>query len=110
LKKNQAMESPTDQTLQQLMFSLIDVWKSSGRTQQESCQEKELDYNKFQYWLRKYKTAHGPVKEESSRGFVRVKVKEVEKMAGCVELIYPDGRKLIFYQAVEASFLRSLMA
>lgn len=104
------MESPTDQTLQQLMFSLIDVWKSSGKTQQEFCQEKELDYNKFQYWLRKYKTANGHVKEQSSSGFVRVKVKEVEGISGCVELIYPDGRKLIFHHAVEASFLRSLMA
>ena len=104
------MESPTEQTLQQLMFSLIDVWKGSGRTQQEFCREKELDYNKFQYWLRKYKTAHGQAKEESSPGFVRVKVKEVEKIFGRVELVYPDGRKLIFHDSVEASFLRSLMA
>lgn len=103
------MESATDQTLQQLMFSLIEVWKNSEKTQQEFCREKELEYNKFQYWLRKYKTAYGPIKEESSTGFMRVKIKEAEKVGGCVELVYPDGRKLIFHQAVEASFLRSLM-
>lgn len=36
------MES-SNNTLQQLMFSLIEVWKSSGKTQLEFCKEKD-DY------------------------------------------------------------------
>jgi hypothetical protein len=44
----------SDQVLQQLMFSLIKVWRVSGKTQQEFCLEKELNYNDFGYWFRKY--------------------------------------------------------
>jgi len=29
--------------------------------------------------------------------------------AGGVELVYPDGRKLVFHSPVDASFLRSLL-
>lgn len=40
------MES-TDTTLQQLMFSLIEVWRASGKTQRDFCQEKDIAYSKF---------------------------------------------------------------
>jgi hypothetical protein len=41
-------------TLQQFMFSLIEVWKSSGKSQIEFCKEKAIAYPKFHYWLGKY--------------------------------------------------------
>jgi len=47
------MEQPDD-TLQQLMFSLIEVWKTSGKTQLEFCKEKDSADHKFHYWFRKY--------------------------------------------------------
>ncbi len=103
------MESITGQTLQQLMFSLVEVWKSSEKSQQDFCREKEMEYNKFQYWLRKYRGARVQGDEKGQPSFVRVKVRETEKVTGSVELVYPDGRKLIFHQAVEASYLRSLL-
>jgi hypothetical protein len=36
------------------MFSLIKIWKASGKTQKEFCQEKDLVYHKFHYWFRKF--------------------------------------------------------
>jgi hypothetical protein len=41
------MENPSDQTTQQLMFSLIEIWRSSNLTQQEFCREKDLNYQRF---------------------------------------------------------------
>lgn len=97
-----------DTTLQQLMFSLIAVWRESGKTQRDFCQEKDIAYSKFQYWLRRYKQ-HDP--STTRPGFVPVKVDDqgVERTGG-LELVYPDGRRLIFHQEVEASFLRMLLS
>src|SRR5690606_16850131 len=65
LEKSKAMESSTDMTTRQLMFSLIEVWKSSGKTQKEFCQEKDLAHHKFYYWLRKYNDHHRQSADES---------------------------------------------
>jgi hypothetical protein len=105
---------PSDQTLQQLMFSLIEVWKDSGKSQQAFCREKELDYFKFQYWFRKYRRLNPQAVMDADRPrFTQVKIKDSSGItaakAGLLELIFPDGRKLIFHQPVEASFVRSLL-
>ena len=60
-------------TKQQLMVSLIEVWKKGDQTQQEFCKEKELDYQQFQYWLRRYKQTVEPGSSQTS--FTQVKIK-----------------------------------
>lgn len=102
------MES-ADTTLQQLMFSLIEVWRASGKSQREFCEEKDIAYSKFHYWLKRYKV-HKPGANINS-GFMAVTVKdEVIARARSFELVYPDGRRLIFHQDVDPSFLRALLA
>jgi hypothetical protein len=102
------MES-SDSTLQQLMFSLIEVWRSSGKTQIDFCKEKNIAYHKFHYWFRKYSNQNPASIPPSS--FTRINVNKHQEVGfGYVEVVYPDGRKLIFNQPVEVSFLRSLLA
>lgn len=93
-------------TTQQLMFSLIEIWKSSGKTQKEFCQENDLAYHKFHYWFKKYNNEHDKGSDESPF----VPVVRTTSGAGTLELIYPDGRRLIFHQRVDAGFLRALLA
>lgn len=50
---------PTNQTTQQLMFSLIEIWKGSGQSQINFCKEKNIAYHRFHYWFKKY-TDHTP--------------------------------------------------
>lgn len=99
------METTTDQTTQQLMFSLIEVWKTSGKTQLDFCKEKDLAYHKFHYWFRKYNHQNTP--PEAGPAFVRM-IPPTRSQGG-MELIYPDGRKLVFHQGVDAAFLRQLL-
>jgi hypothetical protein len=99
------MES-SNNTLQQLMFSLIEVWKSSGKTQMEFCKEKDIAYHKFHYWFRKYNRQSS---EPMQASFTRINVNALPVNSGFMELIYPDGRKLVFNQHVDAAFLRSLL-
>jgi hypothetical protein len=98
-----------DLTKQQLMFSLIEMWKQNNGSQREFCREKELDYHQFQYWFRRYKKLNNSQSEIRQSGFMEVKVKERIINSAAIELIFPDGRKLIFHQPVDVSFLRSLL-
>lgn len=99
----------SDTTLQQLMFSLIQVWQKSGMTQREFCEKKDITYGKFQYWMKRYDEAgHAP---ERASNFLPVHVKkEIPAQSGSLEIVYPDGRRLVFHQEVEPDFLRALLA
>lgn len=101
------MES-NDITLRQLMFSLIEVWKKSGKTQREFCQEKDIAYSKFQYWMKKYGEQSSLT--GSQGGFVPVVMKNEVNSRAMMELVFPDGKKLIFHQAVEVSYLHALLS
>ncbi len=102
------------------MFSLIEVWHASGQSQKSFCQEKDLAYSKFHYWRKKYQEYRSPSSsgeprpdEPFGRAFVAVTVKKASTLetvpAGVLELVLPDGRRLIFNQAVEAEFLKALL-
>lgn len=99
------MES-ADMTTQQLMFSLIEIWKSSGKTQKQFCQEKDLAYHKFHYWFKKYHIHQGQGSAESP--FLSVSMPPSSRNG--LEIVYPDGRRLIFHQGVDAGFLRALLS
>src|SRR5690606_2023326 len=101
------MES-SDLTLRQLMFSLIEVWKESGKTQREFCQEKDIAYSKFQYWMKKYSEQSSLGKDPG--GLVPVVVNNEPKSSAVMELDFPDGRKLVFHQAGEGRYLQALLS
>jgi len=101
------MES-TDQTAQQLMFSLIEIWKESGQSQITFCKEKDIAYHRFHYWLKKYNDLNGTASATPS--FSQVRVASLNSTSVNTEVIYPDGRKVIFHQPIEVSFLRNLLA
>ncbi len=104
------MENSTDQTTQQLMFSLVELWSSSDLTQLDFCRKKELNYQKFHYWLRKYKVIRREVTSDKvAASFVKVDLPSMVT-TGVVELCLPDGRKLIFHQPVEVAVPRSLLS
>lgn len=96
-----------DITKQQLMFSLIEVWKKGYQTQQEFCREKELDYQQFQYWLRRYRQVNEPGSTQTQ--FTQIRVRTQSVSSGALELVFPDGRKLVFHQPVDVAFVRSLI-
>lgn len=98
------------------MFSLIEIWQCSGQSQKSFCQEKDLAYSKFHYWHKKYHEYRSPSSSEEEsvgRAFVSVRVKKGSTLetlpAGTLELVFPDGRRLIFNQSVEAGFLKALL-
>ena len=92
---------------QQAMFSRIESWKNSGQSQRDFCKTENLAYCVFHYWYRKYRGLEAPTTLTS---FVPVHIKSVQSGSPVAELIFPDGRRVNFYQSVEASFLRALLS
>ena len=91
----------------QAMFSMIETWKNSGQSQQEFCKAQSQVYSVFHYWYKKYRQEQGPA---PTSGFVPVHIQPVRSGSPVAELIFPDGKRLNFYQAVEVSFLRALLS
>ncbi len=88
------------------MFSTIELWKSSGESQQAFCKAQGLAYSGFHYWLKRYRAVR--FNDEHS-DFIKVNLPKTDMGSPVAELVMPDGRRLRLYQAVDASLLRSLL-
>lgn len=90
--------------------SMIENWKASGQSQQLFCKENQIVYSNFHYWFKKYKSQQEGGSDEL---FLPVQIKKALPLpSGSVvmELVLGDGRRLNFYQTVDTSYLRALLA
>lgn len=90
------------------MYSVIEDWKASDQTKKEFCELHGIAIATFQYWWKKYQQDNIFSEEES--GFVSVSVSDQISESPVMELILTDGKRLNFYQPVDLSFLRALLA
>lgn len=97
----------TKEQKQEAMFSLIESWQSSGQTQHEFCKAQGLAYSAFHYWYKKYRQRY---QAGSPSAFVPVRVKSSLPGSLVAELILPDGKRLNFYQSIDAGLLRALLS
>jgi hypothetical protein len=92
------------------MFSMIEAWRVSEQSQHSFCKEQSIVYSNFHYRYKKYKDQHG--QGTNGEVFLPVKIKKpVTPSTGSVvmELALENGSRLIFYQMVDVSYLRSLL-
>lgn len=97
-----------DPEIRNTMLAHISTWQSSEVTQKAYCLEHNIRYFVFHYWLKVYRNLH-PIKKQQSSSFVKLKVKPPGS-ASHAELILPDGRRIVFHQAVTSDFLKSLIS
>ena len=89
------------------MFIHIDQWKKSNQSQKAYCLEHNIRYYVFHYWFKRYRDGKAEKKELPS-SFVKLQVKQSPTKAHA-ELIMPDGKRLVFHEAVSSDFLKSLI-
>jgi hypothetical protein len=94
-----------DNSIREQMFASISSWLSSELSQKQWCQDRGITYHVFHYWYRKYRDEHPESTDISS--FVRLTVKP-EPGASC-EVIFTDGTRIVFREAIPAQFLKSLL-
>ena len=85
---------------QEEMLSLIEQWQESGKTQQLFCQEHDLTYTTFYYWLRGYRRQL----DESS--FLPVEISS----GSHIEIRYPGGVILQLPAVTRLSTLKQLLS
>lgn len=93
---------------QEKMFSLIDQWQQSNLTQKFFCEENNIRYYVFHYWYKRYKNYHTSSTEQPAR-FMKLSVSPLPGSSS-VEMVLPDGKRLLFHQPVTPAFLKALIA
>src|ERR1700733_12690877 len=87
------------------MFASIASWQTTDLSQKEWCRQQEIAYHVFHYWYRTYREEHPQRGKDSS--FVRLTVK-AEAGVSC-EVVFTDGTKVVFREAVPVQYLKSLL-
>lgn len=94
-------------TVHQEMFGHYQSWQQSGLSQKGFCTLHGITFQKFNYWVRKFRSEDTKVKTPSG-GFLSVAIKQ--PTFGCeVEIIRVDGTRIQFHGNVDAGFIRSLL-
>lgn len=93
------------------MFSMIRKWESSGLSQEKFIGQHGIPKSTFGYWRKKYlkETSHKTKKDK----FIPVKVsdtaKSIENNSGAIEVVYPNGVRLVCSEGMDLSRLKPLI-
>jgi hypothetical protein len=98
------------EAVRQKMFDLIGQWKTSELSQKAFCLQHQVPYGLFHYWYKRYREVHNAAGPMGS-SFIPLQIDPVTVLTGGshYELIYPDGRRLLFHQPVDAGFLKAVI-
>ncbi len=85
--------------------SRIAAWQQSGLTQKAYCEQQELRYSTFGYWVRKLRRAAEPATEKKGAGFVPVIPATVQP----TDLSLPNGLEIRGIEANNLCLVRDLL-
>ena len=88
----------------QEMFALIESFKASALSQHLFCEQHNLPYSVFQYWLKKFKKGT----DQNEDGFIEIKTSLPKVFPANVEIVFPSGAKVIL-QTADPALIRSLV-
>jgi hypothetical protein len=88
------------------MFAHIEQWKKSDLSQKKYCSQHNIRYHVFHYWFKRFREALPVIDKMSS--FVKLQVEQPATAANA-ELIFPDGKRLVFHEPVSSSFIKALI-
>jgi len=93
-----------------LVKEFMQPWKDSGLSINEFCRVNNFSVHKFRYWKRKFLQEKN--KKNSHDGFIPIQIKnksEVFPVENRIEIIYPNGVKLIMSSCKSPAFIRFLI-
>ncbi len=86
----------------------ISAWQQSGLTQKAYCEQQELRYSTFGYWVRKLRRAAEPATEKKGAGFVPV-IPATVQPAGLI-LSLPNGLEIRGIETETLPLVKQLLA
>jgi len=91
------------------MFSKIAEWQQSGLSQKAYCQQHTIPYHVFHYWYKRYRDAQPSIAAQSS--FIPLQIASpVIATTACMELVFTDGKRLLFHQPLSIDDLKTLLS
>lgn len=78
-------------------------WKTSGQSIATYCKEKGIAYHSFFYWQKKLSSSSSLPKKK----FIKLPPPSSSAVLS-TEIIYPNGKRIVFHSAVEVSVLKEL--
>ncbi len=96
-------------TVGQEMFSKIAEWLQSGLSQKSYCEQHNIRYHIFHYWYKRYRQAQAATTGSS---FVALHVQPsfTDPATVQAELLFADGKRIVFYQPLSADFVKAIIA
>ena len=92
------------------MFALIRQWESSGQSQEQFVIQQGIAISTFGYWRKKYLKETG--QSQGRKHFIPVKIARdsyTENSQGVLELVYPNGVRLVCSASMDLSRLKPLI-
>lgn len=90
------------------MLSMIDGWKGSGLSQKTYCRQHNIRYYVFHYWYKVYRDERVEQKSKQPT-FVPLQIQRPLSPTTVLELVFLDGKRLLFYQQPSLDFLKALL-
>lgn len=88
---------------------MIGSWKQSGLSQKAYCEQNNIRYHVFHYWYKRYRGQQDAVGDPA---FVPLNVKSstFPVSNSAIEILLPDGKRILFHQAVSPDYLKALIS
>lgn len=98
----------TREQLQEQKYAMIEQWQHSGLSQKKYCQQNNIAYHHFHYWYKRYLNQKAADSTNTS-SFIPVTLNAASSV-GCIELQWPDGKRILFHQPIGVNYLKALIA
>lgn len=98
-----------DKQSQEDMLQMIGSWKQSGLSQKAYCEQNNIRYYVFHYWYKRYRDQQSEVIDGA---FVPLNVKPstFPVTNSAIEVLLPDGKRILFHQPVGPDYLKALIS
>ena len=86
---------------------MIGSWKQSGLSQKAWCEQNNIQYYVFHYWYKRYRDEQA---SSNSSTFIPLGVNPPITTCASVEVVLPDGKRILFHQAISSDYLKALIS
>ena len=94
---------------QEDMLRMIGSWKQSGLSQKAYCEQNNIRYYVFHYWYKRFRDQQGAV-EDATFVPLNVKPSTFPVSNSAIEILLPDGKRILFHQPVSPDYLKALIS
>jgi hypothetical protein len=93
------------QKIQDQMFEIVEACNASGLTRTDYCLKNNINRPRFYYWAKRYKEH-----QMASSGFIQIDSKQVLEKNAVIEIIFPNGVKIITNASASCNDLNRMVS